>query len=90
MMICPICGKESGIVLLGKLPKDAEAPRQMLGDLCDDCKSKLSDNQCYVLAIDDRNAPTRYAIVDKSIFNIEIKGNVVAMPYAEFASIFIK
>lgn len=27
--ICPICGKETGIVLLGKLKGDEEAPRKL-------------------------------------------------------------
>lgn len=33
--ICPICGKETGIALLGKLKGDKEAPMRMLSDPCD-------------------------------------------------------
>ena len=36
--VCPICGKEIGIALLGKLKGDEEAPRKIIGDLCDDCR----------------------------------------------------
>lgn len=51
--ICPICGKETGIALLGKLKGDEEAPRKIIGDLCDDCISKLGNDKIYILAIND-------------------------------------
>jgi len=38
MLQCPVCHKDMGIALLGKLKGDVEAPRIMEGDLCDDCK----------------------------------------------------
>lgn len=38
---CPICGKDMGIAVLGKLKGDAEAPKEMNNnELCDDCKKK--------------------------------------------------
>lgn len=40
LLKCPICGKDTGIALLGKLKGDEEAPREIKGDLCDDCKKK--------------------------------------------------
>ena len=42
--ICPICGKETGIALLGKLKGDEKAPMRMLSDPCDDCVSKLGND----------------------------------------------
>ena len=37
--LCAWCGKSKGIALLGKLPEDAEAPREAVFDYepCDDC-----------------------------------------------------
>ena len=42
LLICPICKKDVGIGLLGRLKGDAEAPRQMYGELCDDCKKEYT------------------------------------------------
>jgi len=38
MLQCPVCHKDMGIALCGKLKGDAEAPKVMNGGLCDDCK----------------------------------------------------
>lgn len=37
---CPICKKEYGIALFGRLKGDEEAPKTVEGDLCDECKQK--------------------------------------------------
>lgn len=34
--VCPICGKEEGIALLGHIKEDKEAPRYIQGDICDE------------------------------------------------------
>lgn len=51
--ICPICGKETGIALLGKLKEDKEAPMRMLSDPYDDCVSKLGDDKICILAVNE-------------------------------------
>lgn len=38
IMQCPICHKDIGIALLGKLKGDVEAPKVIENELCDDCK----------------------------------------------------
>lgn len=40
---CFICGKETGLILLGKLKNDAEALHDISSpnELCDDCKKAL-------------------------------------------------
>lgn len=39
MLVCPCCLEDTGVALLGQLPKDAEAPREMLDrEPCDKCK----------------------------------------------------
>ena len=35
---CECCGKEYGVVMLGKLKGDKETPRDMYHGLCSDCK----------------------------------------------------
>lgn len=37
VVYCPICGKDTGIALMGKMKGDAEAPHKVQGDLCEDC-----------------------------------------------------
>lgn len=37
LLRCPICHKDMGIALLGKLKGDAEAPKYMDSELCEDC-----------------------------------------------------
>ena len=53
LILCPYCGKETGIALFGKLKGDKEAPRSVVGnDLCDECKKKVDDG--FVLVIEAR------------------------------------
>lgn len=41
LVVCPICGEPTSIALLGRLKKDAEAPRSIKDvHLCDKCKQK--------------------------------------------------
>lgn len=41
LLKCPICGKDMGIALLGRLKGDKEAPREMnSNELCDNCKKQ--------------------------------------------------
>jgi hypothetical protein len=43
LMNCYFCGEAKGVALLGKLPKDQEAPHQAVYDYepCDKCKSYM-------------------------------------------------
>lgn len=50
VIVCPICGKETGLAMLGKLKGDTEAPRTVAGDeLCDSCKKEINDNKVAIL-----------------------------------------
>lgn len=40
LLKCPICGKDMGVALMGKLKDDVEAPKEIKDGLCDDCKKK--------------------------------------------------
>ena len=85
--VCPICGKETGIALLGKLKGDEEAPRKIIGDLCDDCISKLGNDKIYILTIDDQGYGTK-SIIKRSALNIPVKGYITLMKENEFDKVF--
>ena len=86
--VCPICGKEIGIALLGKLKGDEEAPRKSIGDLCDDCVSKLGNDKIYILAINDQGYGTKGIIIKRSALNIPVKGYMTLMKENEFDKVF--
>lgn len=86
--ICPICGKETGIALLGKLKGDEEAPMRMLSDPCDDCISKLGNDKIYILAINDQRHSTKAIIIERSVLNIPVKGYMTFMKENEFDKVF--
>lgn len=50
---CFICGKETGVALLGKLKNNAEAPRDMtqLGEYCEDCKKQIEAGNKFVIEV---------------------------------------
>lgn len=86
--VCPICGKETGIALLGKLKGDEEAPRKIIGDICDDCISKLGNDKIYILAVNDQGYSTKSIIIEGSALNIPIKGYIALMKENEFDKVF--
>lgn len=58
--VCFWCGKDDGSVLLmGRLPNDAEAPRRACAgyDPCPDCKAQFDQPDCVVF-IEADTAPT--------------------------------
>lgn len=86
--VCPICGKKIGITLLGKLKGDKEAPRKIIGDLCDDCISKLGNDKIYILAINDQGYGTKAIIIERSALNIPVKDYMTFMKENEFDKVF--
>jgi len=54
MSVCFWCGEVKGLVILGKLPEDAEAPREAIYDLepCDACKQKMEEG-ITLFSVDD-------------------------------------
>lgn len=64
MDVCMICGEVHQLVLLGKLPEDREAPKQVCtGQVCQKCISQLVENK-ERLYIECNNVPTgRYGKV---------------------------
>ncbi len=86
--ICPICGKETGIALLGKLKGDEKAPMRMLSDPCDDCVSKLGDDKICILAVNEQDCCVNNIIINKSLINIPVKGCIAFMKENEFDKVF--
>lgn len=90
VMVCPICGKETSIALLGKLKGDKEAPRYIQGDICDKCKARVADNKCFVISVGEDQRLKRYTIVSKDIFTQKVEDCVVLMKEADFNVVFDK
>lgn len=56
---CPICGKDTGIAMFGKLKGDVKAPTHVIGDEpCDECKDKLNNGKIAIMeAVFNDNVP---------------------------------
>jgi len=54
--ICPICEKPRGVILFGRLPGDAEAPRKSVSSLfpCDECRTAIGDGIVCYRAVDKK------------------------------------
>ena len=85
--ICPICGKETGIAILGHIKGD---PRYIQGDICDECKAKVADNKCFVISVSEDQRLKRYTIVSKDIFTQKVEGCAVLMKESDFNIVFDK
>lgn len=52
MCLCPICKKEIGIAILGKLKGDVEAPKYIVGrELCDECKKQVANGKMFFIEV---------------------------------------
>lgn len=50
--LCPICRKDNGIAILGKLKGDIKAPKYIIGrDLCDECKKQVNDGKIFFIEV---------------------------------------
>lgn len=66
---CIVCGEAFQILLLGKLPNDEEAPREVCtGQVCQKCIDKFKDNNERIYIEYSDNKPTgRYAILPDEV-----------------------
>lgn len=90
---CPICGKEVGIALFGKLKGDVKAPMYVIGDEpCNECKDKLNNGKIAIIEAvfnDDIPRPTgRYTFVDEKAIKVEIPNKIAVMRKEEFTKMF--
>ena len=91
---CFICGKETGLALLGKLKDDAKAPHDISNsnELCDDCKKALEKGK-FILEVEDnyeKNNPKRtgrYVCIKKDALP-DIKNPICYMEHTVFSKLF--
>ena len=81
--------KDTSLALFGRLKGDAEAPKQIEGELCDECNKK------YITIVEvesetNRRSTGRYAYIPKEAVNIECKDGIAVMATEEFTKMFIK
>lgn len=88
MIVCIYCGEPKGIALLGALPQDAKAPRQIATDTepCDACAEKFKAGITFLEVIKDRQPTGRYTVITeegfingmKSIFTPDVFDSILA------------
>lgn len=91
---CFICGKETGLALLGKLKDDAEAPHDISNpnELCDDCKKALKKGK-FILEVEDNSKKDnlkrtgRYVCIKKDALP-DIKSPICYMEHTVFSKLF--
>lgn len=91
---CFICGKETGLALLGKLKDDAEAPHDISNpnEICDDCKKALQEGK-FILEVEDNskeNNPKRtgrYVCIKKEALP-DITSPICYMEHMPFSKLF--
>ena len=91
---CFICGKETGLALLGKLKGDAEVPKDMINpnELCDDCKKALEKGKFIIEVKDntDQHNPKRtgrYVCIKKEALP-DITSPICYMEHTIFNKLF--
>ena len=53
LLRCFICGSHIGGALLGKLKDDAEAPKEIYNDICDECQKVIDKGGRFILEVKD-------------------------------------
>lgn len=94
---CFICGKETGVALLGKLKGDTEAPHNISNpnEICDDCRKQIVAGNKFFLEVKDNtdhNNPERTGrmVCVKSTALPNIKSPVNYVEQKLFEKIFVK
>lgn len=89
LLVCPICGKDIGVALLGA-NGGKKAPYRMTSmDLCDDCKQKVKEGNTFILSAKqtpDGIKPTgAYMLVPNDYLNVPIPSKGICfMEESEF------
>lgn len=94
---CFICGKETGVALLGKLKGDTEAPHNISNpnEICDDCRKQIVAGNKFFLEVKDNtdhNNPERtgrmVCVKGEALPNIKSPINYVEQKL--FEKLFVK
>lgn len=89
LLVCPICGKDVGIALLGA-NGGKKAPYQMISmELCDYCKQKVKEGNIFILSAkqtsDGIKLTGAYMIIPNDYLNIPISSKGICfMEESEF------
>ncbi|MBO7692985.1 MAG: hypothetical protein J6Y28_09840 [Acholeplasmatales bacterium] len=81
ILVCPIC-KDTAIALLGA-NGGKEAPRQMYGELCDECKKEY----ITILEIKDNKPTGNRGFIKREYINVKVK-DFAYMESSEFNNLF--
>ncbi len=59
---CFVCGKDKGVILFGRLPKDKEAPREVCinAEPCDECQKLMEQGIILISVIDGESGANPY------------------------------
>ena len=98
---CPICGKEIGLALFGRLKGDEQAPRDCMNNTpCDDCQKVLDSNGHIFIEVKDGesgNNPYRTGRIigitneaAERIFTLRPVPKVAYIQQSQYESIFGK
>lgn len=76
ILVCPVCGKDVGVALLGA-NGGKEAPKKVTSmDLCDDCKQIVKEGNTFIFCVKQTEKgikPTgAYIIVPNNYLNVPI------------------
>ena len=79
MSLCYFCGEAKGVALLGRLPKDAEAPRQAVFDRepCDECDKWMEQG---IILIEVSDTDKEYRMGGFSVVREEAIRHLVRTP----------
>ena len=76
LLVCPICGKDVGVALLGANGGKKALYRMTSMELCDDCKQKVKEGNTFILSakqISEGIKPTgAYILVPNECLNVPI------------------
>lgn len=89
LVVCPVCGKETSLALFGYMKGDAEAPKTVKGDLCDECKKDYI-TIVEVCSESEPKATGRRMFVPKEFINIECEKGIALMVKEEFEQLMNK
>ena len=98
ILLCPICGKDVGIGLVGKLPGDKEAPKYSIGPKCPFCQEVEDKDGCVIIEVQDgeENSKNPYrtgrfiGINNQVKAELKINSDFVYMTHTGFEKLFGK
>ena len=82
ILVCPVCGKDYAIAVLGRLKGDKKAPMTMKGELCEECTKKYVT--IFEVKEDSRERTGRCAYIPREALNENLDRDKYIMLESEF------